>query len=164
MPSPGPSRKDHQGASIHPQPGMAPPSSVGPLAPPYWRIRHALSFYQRRSVLCLCIAQSSRRMAHESDGIAGGMHRLDERDRVLVLGQVPQRSVSTRIKDRVEVFGHHRGELQGRCERRLRVCVSLEAFSGFCLRSGLLALRIDGGCPPWGDASAMSAPASRNTK
>jgi len=48
--------------------------------------------------------------------LGGGGQALDELDRVLVLSQVPQRSMSTRIKDRVEVSGDHGGELHSGCK------------------------------------------------
>ena len=88
------------------------------------------------------MAQHAWRMAHQRNRLVGGDERFDQRNRVDVFGQVPQRAVAARIKDGVEiglvdaVQAHRCGQLRGRGG------VKLEAARQVGLERWLIAFRV----------------------
>jgi len=49
------------------------------------------------------VAKNARRVADERNRLVGREERLDQLDRALVLGEIPQRTVTARVEDRVEI-------------------------------------------------------------
>lgn len=61
------------------------------------------AFYQRFSLRGFDVAQHARRMADQSDVLVCRQECFDKGDGVFIFGQVPQRSVTTRIKNGVVI-------------------------------------------------------------
>ncbi len=92
----------------------------------------------------LHVAQHRRTVADGSHRLAGVAEGFDEGDRNAILCKVPQRAVSAREEDRVEVLCTHVGEPDGVRKNRLRSLVALEARHRLGLARRVIALRIDG--------------------
>jgi hypothetical protein len=107
--------------------------------------------------------EHARRVADQRDGIAGGERCFDQRLRIGILGEVPQRAMAARIKHAVEPRRVDLGQDFGRRQLRLRGAVALEAAGRVGLGVGGIALGIERRLTPFGLASVMSCPASFRT-
>src|SRR5471030_3074748 len=99
--------KSHRWPSTYPRPKR---HHIGQLHRFFFTVAepgHTLAFNQRLTVRVLDVTQHTRRVADRRDRFAGLVKRLDQRDRVLIFGQIPQRAVAARIKHCVEIFSLH---------------------------------------------------------
>lgn len=68
--------------------------------------------------------------------------RFDQRDRIGVFGQIPERAVAARVEQHIEVLGLDVGQTVRACQGLLRLGILLEALGGVGLCVGLVALGI----------------------
>lgn len=107
------------------------------------KARHFPALHQRPAVGCLDMAQRTSRMTHDRDCLAGGEEGLDQFDRVVVLGEIPHRTVTARIEHRVEVFLLDAVETNGLVELRFRLLVVFKAERELGAVFGFVALGIE---------------------
>ena len=64
---------------------------------------YVFSFHLGRTIGCYDVLQHSRSMAHESDGFSRTVHRLNQSDRMFVVGQIPQRPMAARVEHGIKL-------------------------------------------------------------
>jgi hypothetical protein len=100
-------------------------------------------------------------MADESDRLACAVSSFDESHGVPVFREVPERPMTTRVKDGVIVFVRNRRELDRRGKHGLGIWVGVEAAGQFCLEAGLIALRVEWRLAALRRGNSDLSPASR---
>lgn len=75
---------------------------------------YASAFNQRLTVCGFHMAQHTRCVANESDWLVGSLEAFNQIDRLVRLREIPQRAMTTWVKDRVELLVGNGIELHGR--------------------------------------------------
>src|SRR5277367_571024 len=99
-----------------------------------------LALNQKLAVWRLDVTEGAGGMTHYADRLTCGKERLDQLDGVLVVGEIPHRTVAARIKDGVEVFLPDALEANGLVELSFRGRVLLEPWVRSVRNSGSLLL------------------------
>src|SRR5277367_569711 len=103
---------------------------------------HFLALNQRLALWRLDVTQHARGMTHYADWLTCGKEGLDQLDGVLVLGEIPHRTVAARIEDGVEVFLPDAVEAKGLVELSFRSHVLLEPQREVGAEFGFVALGV----------------------
>src|ERR1700721_1990437 len=82
-------------------------------------------------------------MADQGNWLAGIVERFEKSDGHRVLGKIPHRAVTARIKHRIKVFRLHNRKLQGVCKGFQRLLIFLEPHLRRSLIFRHVALWID---------------------
>jgi hypothetical protein len=91
----------------------------------------------------LNMAQRSGGVAYQRDILACGQERLDQLYRILVFGDIPHRTVTTRIEDGVIVFLLYSIQAHSFAELGLSVGILFKSTSDVGLEVRLVALEIE---------------------
>src|SRR5271154_2260344 len=104
---------------------------------------HFLALNQRLALWRLDVTQHAGGMTHYADWLTCGKEGLDQLDGVLVLGEIPHRTVAAWIEDGVEVFLPDAVQAKGLVELGFRSRVLLEPARKVGAEFGFVALGVE---------------------
>jgi len=124
---------------------------------------YLLALYQRITIGQFDVEQRARRMTNQGHGFPLLLERFEQGDGFGILGQIPQRAMSARIKNRIIIRRVYLAQFQGVRQLLFERFILVEPLGKLGLSGGQFTGGINRGCPPLGEARVISAPASANS-